>query len=602
MVADPRAVPDSGLDELRRQAEALTARIAANAVAETELRRSRQLLDALLDHTDVLIYAKDLHGRFVLANAAMERAVGQEAGAMIGRTGAEVFPRSSDDMFGRNDSQTPESGSWLVFQEELMLADGCAHTYRSTKFPLVDDGGRVYAVAGVSTDITELTTVRAEMIESGRRFRALFDHSPVAIGLSDEHGLWVEANAAFGRLLGVDPSRMVGHSALEYAHPDDHGVIADSEMRQLASADRVMRVEMRLRRPDGSYRWAWVNVTPAPGPNGEQWTLAVAEDITERKETETALRRSEAELAAIAAVARCVQSGTDPRPVVVASVRSLSGATTVGLLEPSDSATLIVTCGDGAELGLGHARGSTADLVRRSGQAVLLPSLPTADGPTRTGHAGQDGGSALWQPVVVEGEVIAVLNVVWPGQVTGMGDPAVRSVRVLADEAGASLHAMQLRTELERSATTDPLTGALNRRAFLDRLEVLMHRAGTTAKPLTIALVDLDNFKAYNDAFGHAAGDVLLCEFASAVLGQLRAPDLFARWGGEEFIVALTDCDADQAPPILHRIRGAVPGAQTGSIGYTTWRPTEPMHSCIVRADTAMYRAKNAGRDRLVAG
>ena len=605
----------AGQLELRRQAQALTAQMAAKTLVENELRRSRQLLDAILDHTDVLVHATDLQGRFLLVNAAVEHAVGQPPGAMIGRTGADLPASTTAELFQRNDSLLQRAGAWQQSTDGLELPDGSVRTYRSTRFPLIDEDGHVYAVAGVSTDITELTAVRAEMVESARRFGSLFADSPVAIGLSNEHGVWVEANAAFGRLLGIDAADMVGHSALEFAHPDDHPIIAGAELGQLASPDHVMRAEMRFPRPDGTIRWAWVNVTPTPGPHGEPWTLGVVQDITARKEAETALRRSEEELAAIAAVARCVQSGTDPRPVVVASVRSLSGARRVRLLEVRDRDAWQVTAVDGPPAqGSGpdqpayprtdrRSDGSElkCDQVRRTGRAVLIPADaqpaagPPADGP-------RTGGSALWQPVVVEGEVIAVLHVTWELAVPGLTDPAVDAVRIMADEAGASLHAAQLRTELERSAATDPLTGALNRRAWAARLPAVTNRAEAVGTPLTVAVVDLDNFKAFNDTFGHAAGDELLRGFAEAVLAQLREGDLFARWGGEEFILALGDCDGPAAEATLQRVRDAVPARQTCSIGHTTWLPGEPMGSCIARADAALYAAKDSGRNRSVAG
>jgi diguanylate cyclase (GGDEF)-like protein len=117
---------------------------------------------------------------------------------------------------------------------------------------------------------------------------------------------------------------------------------------------------------------------------------------------------------------------------------------------------------------------------------------------------------------------------------------------------------------------------------------------------LTVALVDLDHFKHYNDAHGHTAGDVLLTEFAGAARTCLRKHDVFARWGGEEFIVALYDCTPDHAEQILDRIRGSMPSGSTCSIGHTTWDGTEPLAASISRADTALYVAKRTGRDRVV--
>jgi diguanylate cyclase (GGDEF)-like protein/PAS domain S-box-containing protein len=576
--------------QLLGQADALRSEIAAKTSAEVELTRSRRLLDEVLAHADVLIYAKDLGGRYVLANAASERTMGHGSGDLIGLTDREAFAGTGADSFGRNDAKVAFSGAMQVFEEDLRLPDGAVRRFRSTKFPLVDEAGEVYAIAGVSTDITELVAVRAGMLGSERRFRELFDNSPVAIGLSDERGLWVDVNPALGRLLGVDVADLVGHSALDHAHPDDHAIVADSELGQMTSPDGVMRTEIRFVQPDGTIRWTWVNVTATPGPNDEKWTLGILQDITERKAAENALRRSEGELAAIAAVARCVQAGADPRPVVVASIRALSGASVVRLLEPIDGETLLVTAGDGADA-ISFAPGSTADLVRRTGRPTVLP-LEMVGNPAA-------GGTALWQPVLVEGEVIAVLNVAWPRVLSGMDDRAVQSVAALVDEAGASLHAMQLRTELERFAATDPLTGALNRRAWEADLVALMERARAASAPLTIALIDLDHFKAFNDANGHAAGDELLRDFAATVRTRLRPVDLFARWGGEEFVAALSDCDAERAVALLDRVRAAVPQGQSCSIGHTIWVPGETMATCIGRADTALYKAKSTGRDRL---
>jgi diguanylate cyclase (GGDEF)-like protein len=204
--------------------------------------------------------------------------------------------------------------------------------------------------------------------------------------------------------------------------------------------------------------------------------------------------------------------------------------------------------------------------------------------------------SVLWQPVIVQGKVVAMLNVTWRRRIVDPGERAVRVVGVIADEAGYSLHATRLRRELERSATTDPLTGSLNRRAWDAQLRLLMERARLGGAPLTIALVDLDHFKSYNDTHGHTAGDVLLTQFAGAAKTCLRKVDVFARWGGEEFIVALYDCTPDHAEQILDRIRGSVPSGSTCSIGHTT----EPLASSISRADTALYVAKRTGRDRVV--
>ncbi len=586
--------------ELRRQQARLRAEIAATALVQAELRTNRQLLDEVLGHADVAVYAKDLGGRYLMANTAMEAALGVGDGQLVGRQSSEVFPVAEAERFARNDAAAVESGTWQVYTEELTRPDGVVHTYRSTRFPLLDSSGQVHAIGGVSTDVTEVTAVRAELFESERRFRALFDSSPVAIGLSDEKGLWIQANAATGRLFGVEASELIGRSSVEFLVPDDADQLAQAERSQLVAPLGIGEAELRFRRPDGTIRWAWLKLTPIDGPHGEQWTVGIASDITDRKAMEDDLRRSEEELAAVAAVARCVQSGADPRPVVVESVRSLADATGVRLLEPVDATALRVTAATPDPWPLPADTDATDQAVRRTGQAVLhrTPAAPTGG----TGPGDPPGGAVLWQPVVVEGEVIAVLHVVWDRWAPGTADWAVGAIEVLSGEAGASLHAVQLRAELERSAGTDPLTGALNRRAWDQRLDREVEAARSTGAPLTIALLDLDKFKSFNDSFGHAAGDELLRSFSTEVRALLDGVGVFARWGGEEFILALPGCDSQQAGILLERVSKAVPGRQTCSIGHVVWDVAEPIAACIGRADAALYSAKAQGRDRVVAG
>jgi len=452
-------------------------------------------------------------------------------------------------------------------------------------------------------DVTIQAVAERALRLSERRFRTVFGDSPVAMGLSDERGRWVETNAAMGQLMGVDARELINATATDFAHPDDHHLITGSEQGQKDSSDGVLRIEARFVRPDGEVRWAWLSITPTPGPTGENWTLCIAQDVTGRKEAETALLESEADLAAIADVARCVQSGDDPRPVVVSSVRALSGASTVSMIEAFDDDMLIVTANAGINvLGLTvslHEVSMTAH-VWRTGKQMFLTDA--ADHPLVNPAllALDEAVSVLWQPVIVEGRVVAMLNVTWRRRIVDPGDRAVRVVGVIADEAGSSLQATRLRRELERSATTDPLTGTLNRRAWDAQLCLLMERARLSGAPLTIALVDLDHFKSYNDTHGHTAGDVLLTQFAGAARTCLRKFDVFARWGGEEFIVALYECSPDHASQILNRIRSSMPPGGTCSVGHTMWDGTEPLSASISRADAALYDAKRIGRDRVV--
>ena len=171
---------------------------------------------------------------------------------------------------------------------------------------------------------------------------------------------------------------------------------------------------------------------------------------------------------------------------------------------------------------------------------------------------------------------------------------------------------IRLQTELARLASADPLTGQLNRRAFLESLDREWQRAFRYKSGLSLVMFDLDHFKSVNDTFGHDAGDRVICEFSELARGALRDIDIFGRWGGEEFIAALPHADLRAARVAAERIREAVarrrfnaegdgPLRVTVSIGVADIREgRSPLQQMIKDADHALYEAKNNGRNQVV--
>ena len=171
-------------------------------------------------------------------------------------------------------------------------------------------------------------------------------------------------------------------------------------------------------------------------------------------------------------------------------------------------------------------------------------------------------------------------------------------------------HLKQVEQELRRLATTDTLTGAFNRRYFVEDGARLLAHCRQGGEPVALLLLDIDHFKVVNDSWGHAAGDEALRRVCEACQQRLRPGDLFARWGGEEFILLLPGATQEDALAVAEQLRAGVAAVQlevtragfgvTLSVGVAIGRPEDELEELTRRADRALYAAKASGRDRVV--
>lgn len=185
-----------------------------------------------------------------------------------------------------------------------------------------------------------------------------------------------------------------------------------------------------------------------------------------------------------------------------------------------------------------------------------------------------------------------------------------RLIQLVARELGGPVRMAALMAEQERLAAIDVLTGLRNRRAFQQQIAVEISRASRYGTPLSLLLMDVDHFKQINDSQGHAGGDRVLSALGALLRERLRTPDIPARWGGEEFVVALPNTDLAGAALAAERLRSAVAAATirhgnaeipvTISIGVSMLDGNETLEALTERADQAMYAAKVKGRNCVV--
>ena len=388
------------------------------------------------------------------------------------------------------------------------------------------------------------------------RWRTLTHLAPVGIVEIDAAGRCVFANDWVAELTGRDTGELVGEGWRATMHADDVPPFTHAWKAALAAgSDGEFALEVRFVAPSGVVRWAHVTGVllrdPWGGPAGWLGTLV---DVTPAREARETLARVQADVLALAALARAASVAEEPVDVLLSGARAVLGARDVVLLD-----------GDAVDQGA-------------AGEVVVD------------------------RPVRREDAALGVVRVTWPETTTPpapVGEERLLVVELLAAELGAALERRRLLERLRELARTDPLTGLANRRLWDERLGIELARAARYDRPLCVAAIDLDRFKPYNDTYGHQAGDALLRGATAAWSGVLRGSDLLSRLGGDEFALLLPDCDLEYAEGIVARLQDVTPGGEQGvgcSAGLVRWESGESADAVIARADAALYAAKDDGR------
>jgi diguanylate cyclase (GGDEF)-like protein len=254
----------------------------------------------------------------------------------------------------------------------------------------------------------------------------------------------------------------------------------------------------------------------------------------------------------------------------------------------------------------------------RHRESILLNDIETeyprymAAPPARFGHEGQSIRSCLYTPLLANGQVLGVLSA-QSTKAHAYTDRDLATLKTLAGSISIAVQNARLFDQVTRLATVDELTGAVTRRRLFERAEEEFQRFRRDQGAMALVMVDLDHFKAWNDTWGHATGDRVLADFGRMILREKRPHDLFGRYGGEEFALVLSGTDLDGALTTARRLCQLVrqlplsspegePLQLTASFGVTVFDPSDKeITKVFSRADEALYEAKQAGRDRVVA-
>ena len=210
-------------------------------------------------------------------------------------------------------------------------------------------------------------------------------------------------------------------------------------------------------------------------------------------------------------------------------------------------------------------------------------------------------------PLIHQGNFIGLLLVRSDDMSRVWADNELLLLHTVADQLVVAVNQAHLFAQMQQQALTDGLTGCYNRRSFEMQLERDLHQATRLRQPLSLIMLDFDNFKSINDQAGHEAGDMTLRMFADNVRAELRAVDCAARFGGDEFVIILPQANTEGALLVAERLRRRIEemevpgfGKVTSSFGVATFPDhASSRDTLIVAADRALYSSKNAGRNRV---
>jgi diguanylate cyclase (GGDEF)-like protein/PAS domain S-box-containing protein len=407
-----------------------------------------------------------------------------------------------------------------------------------------------------------------------------FDQAMIGMALLDLEGRWIDVNARFCRMLGYPRSSLLSRSYETLTLADD--LETSRQWMEKLRSGQVESVEFqkRYRCADGRIIWAEIHATLVhPGEQEMPFIISQALDITEQRATRDALDESEALL-------RVAVAGAD-----------------LGMWH-WQLASGDFLFNDRAHELLGYQKGEVAqnvdaiiELVHPNDREELAIALKPHLKAQRSRldqiiRFRRSDGAYMW--LLLRGQVTRRDEHGWALQVSG----TIMDVTKWKE----------LERRLTRLATTDGLTGLLNRRSGMTMMSHAIQASERTGEPMSIVLLDIDHFKAINDRLGHHVGDKVLKWLGAFFRDNLRSGDHAVRWGGEEFAIILPGTgiqgalsQAQRLFDSIGRISDDIDGLDelTASMGVTTRRDGESPDALIKRADALMYQAKSGGRNNI---
>jgi diguanylate cyclase (GGDEF)-like protein/PAS domain S-box-containing protein len=555
----------------------------------------RTLLEKLARHLPGVIYlfkrTPDDHVSFPYASEGMRRICGIDPEAVREDATpffASVHPEDQAAMREASDHSRDTLEPWrLLYRHvhpdgQIVWAEGESTPERQP------DGSTLWY--GFIADVTARVEAERKLREQEALYRTVLDHLQEIYYVAEvtpEGFRFRAGNAKLYELLGLAPERWIGSSPRDL-FPPHVAERMEKNLRRCLEEGRTLRTETAMATAHGWRKFS-TSITPLFDEHGRaRYLVGLVMDVTEYKH---AIRRAQ-EASKIAA----------ERAQTLETLLNAAGEGIFGI----DTDGAITFWNPAAERILGY----------RAGEVLGLDAHQTIHSrhPDGTPHPRQEcpvlRAASLENKSTIRMESYFLHRNGTPIPVLLTATPVPGSGAVVVFTDITQIKAMQ--DELRLQAETDPLTGLANRRRFFNALRLAGERVARKGDHSSVLMLDLDRFKAVNDRYGHAVGDAVLRSFAAILRAALRSSDLAGRVGGEEFAVLLPHTDLAGAVLLAERIRHAVAAycrvpehpelRMTVSIGVSELLPEDPSpEAALARADAALYAAKQAGRNRVMA-
>ena len=431
-------------------------------------------------------------------------------------------------------------------------------------------------------------------------FRSLVTSSTDLVLVLSDNGCRY-ASGSVARLVGRPQSDLLGGGYLEFVHRDDHAALAAAQEKGTAKS-----IAFRMQNAAGEWRHLDAHFTDLRADRHVRGVVVNARDVTDRVKLERELTLQAQRDTFGAQLVEAFEMADEEHAaydVVRRGMEVISSEVPMELLLSDSSRAHLEQVAVNPVAGAPSCpvESPFACVAVRRGNPVLFESSNALNACPKLRDRPGGACSAVCVPISFMGRSLGVLHATGPDGVPP-DDAQAERLATLAAQAGARIGTVRAFARTQLQASTDGLTGLINRRALETQLRTMMRQR----TPFALAIGDLDHFKLLNDTHGHEAGDRSLRTFAQATLQVLREVDQVARWGGEEFVIVMPGADAAQAVKVLERVQANLANvvrgghvAFTASFGVTDSTKAETLQELIQLADLALYASKNNGRDRI---